>query len=351
MRREGEVVKGTLIHGPGDIRFEERPDPTIANQTDAIVAVSATCVCGSDLWRYRGLTEVDSPSPIGHEFTGMIVEVGMEVTTLDVGDFVIGPFLHSCGTCGVCRVGMHANCPNGGSYDGCQSELIRVPNADGSLVATPSLPSKDMVPSLLTLSDVMGTGWHAAISAGVKQGSTVAVVGDGAVGLCGVLAARTLGASTIIAMSRHADRQRLATEFGATHIVPERGEAGIDRVREITGGTGVDCVLEAVGTDESLAQAVGAARPGGQVGWVGLPHVAEFTGITAFRKNVGLRGGIAPVRAYLPHLLDLVLDGTIKPGRVFDLHLDLASVRQGYEAMDERRSIKTLLWANDEGLS
>ena len=334
---------GTIIHAPRDIRLEERPDPTIVNPTDAIVRTVATCVCGSDLWRYRGIADVPRPTPIGHEYVGVVEAVGSEVATVRPGQFVVGGFLTSDNTCPVCRAGAHANCQHVTGYDGCQAELIRVQNADGTLLATPEHPDDDLVPDVLALSDVMCTGWHAAVSADVRPGSTVVVVGDGAVGLSGVLAASQLGAERIIAMSRHSDRQGIAREFGATDIVAERGDAGVEAVKELTGGVGADSVLECVGTDESVVQALKSARPGGMVGWVGVPHVTDIPQEHMFWKNVGLRGGPAPVRAYLPDLLERVWSRRIEPGKVFDLTLPLAEVAEAYAAMDERRSIKTLL--------
>ncbi|GAB3066018.1 zinc-dependent alcohol dehydrogenase family protein [Intrasporangium mesophilum] len=334
---------GTIIYGPNDIRLEERPDPTIVDPTDAIVRTVAACVCGSDLWRYRGISDVPRPTPIGHEYVGIVEAVGSDVVTVEPGQFVVGGFLTSDNTCPVCKAGAQANCQRGTGYDGCQAELIRVQNADGTLVATPEHPADDLVPSLLALSDVMCTGWHAAVCADVRAGSTVVVVGDGAVGLSGVLAASQLGAERIIAMSRHADRQAIAREFGATHIVAERGDEGIEAVKEQTGGIGADSVLECVGTDESVVQALKAARPGGMVGWVGVPHVTDIPQEHMFWKNVGLRGGAAPVRAYLPDLLQRVWDRRIEPGKVFDLTLPLAQVAEAYAAMDERRAIKSLL--------
>ena len=336
-------MRGTIIHGTRDIRSEERPDPTISKPTDAIVRAVATCVCGSDLWRYRGIQQVTKPTPIGHEYVGIVEAVGSDVTSIRPGQFVVGGFLTSDNTCAVCRAGAHANCLNGTGYDGCQAELIRVQNADGTLLATPEQPDAAMVPSLLALSDVMCTGWHAAVSADVRPGSSVVVVGDGAVGLCGVLAASQLGAERIIAMSRHADRQAIAKEFGATDIVEARGDDGVEAVRELTDGIGADAVLECVGTDESVVQSLKAARPGGMVGWVGVPHVTDLPQEHMFWRNVGLRGGAAPVRAYLPDLLARVWNGLIEPGKVFDLTLPLAQVAEGYAAMDERRAIKTLL--------
>jgi threonine dehydrogenase-like Zn-dependent dehydrogenase len=336
-------MRGTVIHGTRDIRLEDRDDPTIVNPTDAIVRTVAACVCGSDLWRYRGIQQVTTPTPIGHEYVGVIEAVGADVTTVTPGQFVVGGFLTSDNTCLVCQAGAHANCLNVTGYDGCQAELIRVQNADGTLLATPEQPDDAMVPSLLALSDVMCTGWHAAVSAEVRPGSTVVVVGDGAVGLSGVLAASQLGAERVIAMSRHADRQALAREFGATDVIAQRGDDGVDAVQELTNGIGADSVLECVGTDESVIQALKSARPGGMVGWVGVPHVSDIPQSNMFWRNVGLRGGPAPVRAYLPDLLDRVLSGHIDPGKVFDLTLPLSEVAEGYAAMDERRAIKTML--------
>ena len=336
-------MRATVIHGPFDIRVEQRPDPVIEEPTDALVRTVAACVCGSDLWRYRGIAPVPSPVPIGHEYVGVVEAVGAEVTTVRPGQFVVGGFLHSDNTCAMCAVGMQSHCLHGGSYDGCQAEAIRIPNADGTLLATPEPPDEALVPSLLALSDVMATGWHAALCAGVREGSQVVVVGDGAVGLCGVLAAAQLGAERVIAMSRHADRQALARRFGATDIVAERGDEGIDAVLELTGGIGAAAVLECVGTQESVSQALRCARPGGMVGWVGVPHVTDIPQQHMFWRNVGLRGGVAPVRAYLPELLERTLDGRIDPGAVFDLTLPLESAAQAYAAMHERQSIKALL--------
>lgn len=333
---------GAVIHGPWDVRLEERPDPVIVHPTDAVVRTVAACVCGSDLWRYRGLSPVPQPTPIGHEYVGIVAEVGSAVATVRPGDFVIGGFYHSDNTCVLCRKGAHANCLNGGGYDGCQAEMIRVPNADGTLVATPAPPEPDLIPGLLTLSDVWCTGWHAALSAGVRPGMSVAVVGDGAVGLCAVLAAVRMGAGPVIAMSRHADRQALARRFGATHLVAERGEEGAAAVRELTDGVGADAVLECVGSQDALDQALACVRPGGQLGVVGLPH-GQLPTASMFVQNVGLRGGPAPVRAYLEELMVPVLAREIEPGLVFDLEMPLAEVAEAYRAMDERRAIKVLL--------
>lgn len=347
-------MRATVIYGTRDIRFEEVADPTVQKPSDAVVRVVASCVCGSDLWSYRGVQQVEEPSRIGHEFVGVVEAVGSDVRTVKVGDFVIAPFAISDGTCVHCRNGITTSCDGGewwGSddadghlVDGGQGELVRVPLADGTLVATPAAPDPSMVPDLLTLSDVMGTGHHAAVSAGVRAGSTVAVVGDGAVGLCAVLAAQRLGASRIIAMSRHADRQAVARRFGATDIVAERGDDGVKRIEDLTSGVGVDAVLECVGTKESMQQALDSARPGGRVGFVGVPAGGPELPIRQmFGSNIGVVGGVAPVRAYLPELLAEVLDGRLKPGEVFDLELPLSEVAEAYKAMDERRAIKVLL--------
>lgn len=335
-------MRGAIIHAAGDVRYAERPEPTIIEPTDAVIRTVAACVCGSDLWRYRGLSPVPQPTPIGHEYVGIVETIGDAVTTVKPGDFVVGGFLHSDNTCLLCRKGMHAACQHGGGFDGCQAEKIRIPNADGTLLATPGQPEADLIPSLLALSDVMCTGWHGAVSADVQPGSSVVVVGDGAVGLSAVLAAAQLGATQVIAMSRHADRQRIATEFGATHIVAERGEDGVGQVLELTGGIGADAVIECVGTEDARLQAVKCVRSGGMIGLLGVPH-GELPVDSLFWRNVGLRGGPAPVRAYLPHLLDLVWTRQINPGRVFDLDLPLSEVAEAYRAMDERRAIKAML--------
>lgn len=337
-----EGMRGAVIHGTKDVRFEERADPVLVEASDAVIRTVAACVCGSDLWRYRGISEVTAATPIGHEYVGIVEQVGDAVTTVKPGDFVVGGFLHSDNTCAVCATGMQANCQHGGGFDGCQAEKIRIPNADGTLLATPGRPDADLIPSLLALSDVMCTGWHAAVSAGVQPGMSVVVVGDGAVGLSGILAAAQLGATTIIAMSRHADRQAVAAQFGATHIIAERGEEGLAQVQALTGGIGADAVLECVGTEEARGQAVAYARPGGMIGLVGVPH-GDLPTDQLFWTNKGVRGGPAPVRAYLPHLLDLVLSRQIDPGKVFDLTLPLSEVAEAYRAMDERRAIKVLL--------
>ncbi|MDQ1668189.1 MAG: hypothetical protein QOE40_250 [Actinomycetota bacterium] len=347
-------MRATLIHAPRDIRLEDLPDPVLRLPGDAVVRVVASCVCGSDLWPYRGVTETTEPHRIGHEFVGVVEEVGAEVTTLRSGDFVIAPFALSDNTCVHCKNGVHTSCAHGAWWggedeqglpiDGGQGEFVRVPMADGTLVATPTRPDDSLIPSLLTLSDVMGTGHHAALAAGAGPGQSVVVVGDGAVGLCGVLAARRLGAERVIAMSRHKDRQEVARAFGATDIVEQRGAEGVAAVHELLGGIGADSVLECVGTGESMQQAIDAARPGGRVGYVGVPAGgAQLPIEQLFSSNISVGGGVAPVRAYLDGLLPDVLSGAIDPGRVFDLELPLSDVAEAYRAMDERRSIKTLL--------
>ncbi|MFH9983903.1 zinc-dependent alcohol dehydrogenase family protein [Streptomyces sp. NPDC017179] len=336
-------MRATIIHAPGDIRVENAPEPTITAPTDAVIRTVATCVCGSDLWDYRGINPVTEPHPIGHEYVGIVEEVGSDVSTVRPGQFVIGSFFASDNTCPICRAGYHTSCLHREFINGCQAEYVHVPLADGTLVATPEQPGEELVASLLTLSDVMGTGWYAAKAAEVKPGSTAVVVGDGAVGLSGVIAAKELGAERIIAMSRHESRQRLALEFGATDIVSERGEDGVARVKELTDGIGADSVLECVGTQQSMHQALQATRPGGNVGFVGVPHDVAVDGQELFFSHVGLRGGPAPVRAFLPDLIERVFSGRINPGRVFDLTLPLDEVAEGYKAMDERRAIKALL--------
>jgi threonine dehydrogenase-like Zn-dependent dehydrogenase len=346
-------MKATILHAPRDVRVEDVPDPQLRLPTDALVRVTAACVCGSDLWPYRGINEVPRPRRIGHEFVGVVEEVGEEVRTVAPGQFVIAPFTYGDNTCPHCRAGVHSACEQvgywgakgGGGHlaDGGQGEFVRVPLADGTLVSTPEPPDEALVPSLLALSDVMGTGWHAARSAGVSPGDTVVVVGDGAVGLCGVLAASRMGADRVVAMSRHEPRQRIAKDFGATDIVAERGEDAVAAVMDLTGGVGADAVLECVGTGQSMDTALAAARPGATVGYVGVPHGVELPVERMFRRNVGLAGGMAPVRAYLEELRDEVLAGAIAPGAVFDLELPLSEAAEGYAAMDERRAVKSLL--------
>lgn len=336
-------MRGAVLYGKGDVRFEERDAPRIVSPTDAVIRISAACVCGSDLWPYRGISPVAQPTPMGHEYCGIVEEVGRAVTSVRPGQFVIGSFFASDNTCPHCRAGYQTSCQHRELVGGAQAPRLRVPLADGTLVATPGVPPDGLVPSLLTLSDVMGTGWFAADAAGVKPGSTVAVVGDGAVGLLGMLSAKQMGAARIIAMSRHASRQKLAREFGATDVVTERGEDGVARVQELTGGVGADAVLECVGTQESMMQAIRSTRPGGSVGYVGVPHGVALDGQQLFFGHVRLHGGPAPVRRYLPQLIDLVWSRKIDPGKVFDLVLPLDQVAEGYRAMDERRAIKALL--------
>jgi len=336
-------MQGTVLYGPGDVRFEERPEPTILKPTDAIVRTSAACVCGSDLWPYRGANPITQPTPMGHEYCGIVEEVGSAVRTIKPGQFVVGSFFASDNSCPHCQHGYQTSCQNREFITTAQAPFLRVPLADGTLVATPEVPSSDLIASLLTTSDVLGTGWFAADAANVRPGSTVAVVGDGAVGLLGVLSAKHMGAERIIAMSRHEARQKLAREFGATDIVSERGDEGVARIKDMTNGIGVDSVLECVGTQESMIQALQSARPGGSIGYVGVPHGVELNGERLFYSHVHLHGGPAPVRRYLPELIKLVLSGVINPGKVFDLTLPLEQVAEGYRAMDERRAIKTLL--------
>ena len=336
-------MRGTVLYAPRDVRSEERDDPKIVEPTDAIIRPSATCVCGSDLWDYRGINPVAEPTPMGHEYCGIVEEVGGEVRNIKPGQFVIGSFFASDNTCPHCRAGFQSSCQHRESVRGAQAELLRVPLADGTLVTTLDRPSAELLPSLLSLSDVMGTGWFAAVCANVQPGMTVAVVGDGAVGLLGVLSAAKMGAERIIATSRHEPRQQLARTFGATDIVTERGEGAVARTKDMTHGVGADATLECVGTSEAMTQALRSTRPGGFVGYVGVPHGVNIAGEELFYSHVGLRGGPAPVRRFLPGLIDQVCNGDIDPGKVFDLTLPLDRVAEGYRAMDERRAIKALL--------
>lgn len=333
----------TMLYGPGDVRVEETPEPRIQLPTDAIIRLSASCICGSDLWPFRGLQSINAPMAMGHEYCGIVEEVGNAVTSVRPGQFVVGSFCISDNTCPHCRYGFQSSCEQREFMSGAQAPLARVPLADGTLVATDVVPSADLIPGLLAASDVLGTGWYAADAARVRPGSTVVVVGDGAVGLMAVLSAAQMGAGRIIAMSRHKSRQDLALEFGATDIVSERGEAGIARVRDMTGGVGADAVLECVGMAQSMDQALNICRPGGSIGYVGVPHGVTFDGQQLFFHQKNMLGGPAPVRRFLPELMDLVLSRKIDPGKVFDLELPLADAAEGYRAMDERRAIKTLL--------
>lgn len=337
-------MRGVTMYAPGDVRVGDRDDPTIIEPTDAIIKLAATCVCGSDLWPYRGVLDVDH-APMGHEYVGTVTEVGDAVTTIKVGDFVVGSFMASDNTCEICQDGYQSRCVHvvGMGGIGTQAEFARIPWADGTLVATPGQPDPELIPSLLAASDVLGTGWFGAVAADVGPGKTVAVVGDGAVGLCGVLAAKQLGAERIIAMSRHADRQALAREFGATDIVEERGDDGVAKIKELTNGLGAHSVIEAVGTQESMMQAIRSTRPGGHVGFVGVAHGVELPGRELFTAEIHLLGGPAPVRRFLPELIELIWNRTIDPGKVFDLTLPLDDAAEAYRAMDERRATKVLL--------
>jgi threonine dehydrogenase-like Zn-dependent dehydrogenase len=339
------TMRGAVMYAPGDVRVEHRPDPKIVEPTDAIIRLAATCICGSDLWPYRGVEAFEWPQPMGHEYAGIVEEIGGEVATIEPGQFVIGSFFASDNTCEICEAGYQTSCirrePVG--REGAQADRLRVPLADGTLVATRGVPSADLIPSFLAASDVLGTGWFGAVAADVRPGNTVAVVGDGAVGLLAVLAARQLGAERIIVMSRHEDRQKLALDFGATEIVEERGDDGVAKIKELTNGLGAHSVVEAVGTQESMMQAIRAARPGGHVGYVGVPHDVTLSAEQLFFSHVHLHGGPAPVRRFLPELIQLISERTIEPGRVFDLELPLDQAADGYKAMDERRAIKVLL--------
>lgn len=350
-------MRATIIHGPHDVRIEEVPAPTIHAPHDAVIRVLAACVCGSDLWHYRGQATGELPRPIGHEVVGVVEEVGADVATLSPGDVVVSPFFYCCGECRPCRWGMHTNCEVGGWYGapdregnplpGCQGELLRVPRADGTLVRV-DRPEADidetLLKSVLTVSDVMGTGHHAVVAAGTKPGDTVAVVGDGAVGLCAVAAARRIGAERIVLFSRYPQRQEIGRTLGATDILTERGEEGVAALTDLLGGYGADVVVEAVGQQESLDQALASARPGGRVGVVGVPHgVQAIRPRALFNRNIGVSGGVAPVRAYTEELLADVRAGSLDPSPVFDLVLPLAEVGEAYAAMDERRAVKVML--------
>jgi threonine dehydrogenase-like Zn-dependent dehydrogenase len=340
-------MRATLMYGAGDVRVEDVPDATIREPTDALLRITRACICGSDLWPYKKKDSADDGDRMGHEFIGVVEDVGAEVSTVARGDVVVAPFVYSDGTCDFCQEGLHTSCRHGGFWgagtDGGQGEAVRVPQADGTLVKL-DVPEDDaLMPSLLTLSDVFATGHHAAVSAGVKDGHTVAVVGDGAVGLCGVLAARRLGAEQIILLGRHTDRTDLGRDFGATDVVAERGKEAVQRVRELTGGDGVHAVLECVGLGDSMRTAISIARPGATVGRVGVPQDGDIPGGNSFRRNVRIAGGIAPARAYIEELLPDVLEGRLDPGRVFDRTVDLGGVPDGYRAMNDREALKVLI--------
>jgi threonine dehydrogenase-like Zn-dependent dehydrogenase len=342
-------MRATVLHGAGDVRVETAPDARLIEPTDAVVAVTRACVCGSDLWPYRSMEPSEAGRPMGHEAIGVVESVGGAVETVTVGDVVVMPFAYSDGTCEFCREGLQTSCVHGGFFGtvddpGAQAEAVRVPYADGTLAVLPSGTDDALVPSLLTLSDVMGTGHHAAVTARVGPGKTVAVVGDGAVGLCGVIAARRLGAEQIIVLGRHDERLRLAKEFGATDFVSERGDEAVERVHEITGGVGAHAVLECVGLDQSLSTAIRITRPGGAVGRVGVPQDESIPeSRPAFYDNISIGGGPAPVRAYVDELLPDILDGVIEPGRVFDRVVSLDDVPEAYRAMNDREAIKVMI--------
>src|SRR3954469_5127393 len=346
-------MRGAILHAPGDIRLERRDDPTIIEPTDAIIRLPATCVCGSDLWPYRGIEPVDGPAPMGHEYVGVVEEGGTAARTLTPGPFVVGSFFASDNTCEICQAGYQSRCMHAELIGaiGTQAQYARIPLADGTLVApparplvaTPGIPDDNLVPSLLAASDVLGTGWFAAVAAEAGPGKTVAVVGDGAVGLLGVLAAKQLGAERIVIFSRHEDRQKLASDFGATDVIIDRGDDGVAKLKDLTNGLGAHSVIEAVGTQESMMQAIRSTRPGGHVGYVGVSHDVSLPGDELFFSGVHLHGGPAPVRRFLPELIELICNHEITPGKVFDLTLPLDDAAEGYRAMDERRAIKTLL--------
>lgn len=344
-------MRAVVMHEPGNVTVEATDMPTILEPTDAIIKLAATCICGSDLWPYRGAQPVHEQR-MGHEYVGTVVRVGEAVTTVRPGDFVVGSFCISCGECAICRAGYPSRCATaaaqgdpfvGTRAGGTQAEYARIPLADGTLVKTPGTPTAEQIPSLLAASDVLGTGWFAADEAGAGPGKTLAVVGDGAVGLCAIIAARQLGASRIIAMSRHPERQALALHFGATDIVEERGDEGIARVKEMTGGLGTDGVVEAVGNETSFDQALGCVRPGGHLAFVGVPHGVSLDMGRMFGAEVHMFGGPAAVRKYLPTMINLIYRGEINPGAVFDLVLPLERAAEGYAAMDERRATKVML--------
>ena len=338
-------MRGVVMHSPGDVRVEERQEPRIVEPSDALIRLAATCICGSDLWPYRGIETADH-QVMGHEYVGVVEEIGSDVKTMKPGDFVVGSFVISDNTCEICRSGYQSQCVHAefvAQTIGTQSERARIPHADGTLVATPGQPDPELIPSLLAASDVLGTGWFAAVAAEAGPGKTVAVVGDGAVGLMGVLAAKQLGAERVIAMSRHPERQELARFYGATDIVEERGDEGVARIKELTNGLGAHSVIEAVGTQEATMQAINATRPGGHMGFVGVNYEVNIHGPDLFFAGIHVHGGPAPVRRFLPDLIQQIWDRKIDPGKVFDLTLPLEQAAEGYKAMDERRATKVLL--------
>ena len=336
-------MRAVVLNAPRDVRVVDVAKPTLQEPTDAVIQVVAACVCGSDLWGYRGIQPVTEPTRMGHEYVGVVEEVGEAVTTVAPGDFVVGSFWFTDNTCEICQAGYQGSCIHREGVSMAQSEYLRVGQADGTLVRTPAVPTEEQLPSLLAASDVFGTGWYAAQAAGAAPGRTIAIVGDGAVGLCAVTAARQMGAERVIAMSRHEDRAALAREFGADEVVAERGAEGIARIKELTGGYGAHGVVEAVGNQASMDQAIGACRPGGKVGFVGVAHDVALDGLRMFFAQVALEGGPAPVREYLPHLIELIWNGEVNPGKVFTRQLPLEEAAEAYAAMDERRDIKVML--------
>lgn len=342
-------MKAGIFYGPHDIRVDEVPDPKIQKSTDVILKITYTCICGSDLWWYRGIVKRDAGAPVGHEFMGEVIKVGDNVKNIKVGDVTVGPFFWCDGTCPECKKGMTSQCINGGSWGnkgtgGCQAEQLRVPFADTNLFVLPKSTKEKLMPAILALSDVMGTGYYAAVAAGVTKGSIAAVVGDGAVGLCAVLSCKRLGAKKIILMSRHEDRQKIGKKFGATDIISDRGEKGIERVKKLTENIGADCVLDCVGSAPARAMVMGMVRPGGRIGCVGVPEsIPDIKATDIFWKNITIGGGIAPTRTYIPELLPDVLSGKLDPSPVFDLTLPLSELAKGYEAMDKRNSVKVLI--------
>ncbi len=342
-------MRATVMYRAGEVRIENVPDASLVDPTDAVVRVTRACICGSDLWPYKEMEPVEGGRRMGHEAIGVVEAAGADVRKLRIGDVVVMPFAYSDGTCALCHEGLQTSCVHGGFFGtvqvaGAQAEAVRVPLADGTLFVLPVGQDHALMPSLLTLSDVMGTGHHAARAARVGRGKRVAVIGDGAVGLCGVIAAKRLGAEQIVLLGRHPDRIALARAFGATDVVSERGEEAIGRVRELTGGFGVHSVLECVGTDQAMLTAIGVIRPGGAIGRVGVPHYDAIpASLPAFYNNVTVSGGPAPVRAYIEELLPDILEGRIEPGRVFDRVVGLEEVPDGYRAMNERRAIKVMV--------